>query len=92
MLAIWFSLAVEGFKEHAVLVELFCDGFPEEQQFAATERADVVGTLKEDRILELVTDGSCVILDARSKFVSCQISDIESSNLQIPKKSTKYLQ
>ena len=58
------SLTVKAFKKDAVLMEFFDDGLPEKEQLAATEGTDVVSPLEEDRILELVSDGAGVVLDA----------------------------
>jgi len=49
---------VEGFKKDTVLMELFDDGLPKEQQLAATEGANVGSSFDENGILQLVTDGS----------------------------------
>ena len=53
--------------------QIALNGFPDEEKFAATERAHVVNTLEKHAVLQLVADRARIVMDTLGQLIGGQV-------------------
>ena len=53
--------------------QIALNGFPYEEELAATERADVVDTLEKNAVFQLVADRARIVMDTLGQLIGGQV-------------------